>query len=247
MKLFSVLILLLAVSAAWAETVYCHSVLQGGAITESYPFDRGFSWRGKCPECGTLSGSVFNDFGSSGTSSRTLSCSSCKAEYKAVIYHSSFSVKVPASSAEIYYHVMLGGVIYEQNPFAAAFKYHTVCAKCGRRGSVVSSSGSSGTSRGTYTCPGCSMEQSWTLLHFSSKAQDMSRVYSHAALKGAVITELNPYSRNFAYRTRCEACGYTGGKVSTSGTSGSSERTFVCPKCRNKQTALLLNGEKGLR
>ncbi|MBQ9359312.1 MAG: hypothetical protein IJT95_07205 [Abditibacteriota bacterium] len=229
-----------------AETVYCHSVLQGGVITKSFPFDQGFSWRGKCPECGKPDGTVYNDFGSSGTSSRSFTCS-CGTKYKAVLHHVSYNENVPASSAETYYHVMLGGVIYEQNPFRTSFKYNTVCSKCGRRGSVVSSSGSSGSSRGTYTCPGCSMEQSWTLMHFSSKAQDMSRVYSHSALKGAVITELNPYSRSFAYRPRCEACGYTGSKVSTSGTSGSSESTFVCPKCHNRQTVLLLNSEKSLR
>ena len=240
------LLLALAVlcQAAWADTVYSHMPLQGAVVTCSMPFDSQFSWRARCGACGWLSGSVHNDFGTSGISNRDFVCPECGSHQKAVFINSSRTVKAPEAGASVYYHCPFGCIVTEQNPFDTAFGYRVRCEKCGALSGTVSSFGSSGITRRSYTCSKCGHSQKYSLQHFSAKIRDLSVLYSHCAITGAVITEANPFDRSFSYAPVCGACGHRGSRTGTSGSSGTSEHSWTCPKCGHRQKILLENRSK---
>ncbi|MBR4748566.1 MAG: hypothetical protein IK083_03205 [Abditibacteriota bacterium] len=247
MKLLRAIALLLPVllcRAAFADVIYSHMPLQGAVVTCSMPFDSQFSWRARCDVCGWISRDVHNDFGTSGISRHAFTCPDCGVRRESVFVNSTRSVKAPEVGASVYFHSADGCIITEDNPFDTQFGYRVRCGGCGALSGTFSSFGSSGSSQRSYTCSKCGHRQSYALQHYTGRIRDLSTLYSHCAITGAVITEMNPFDSQFSYAPVCAGCGFRGSRTSTFGTSGASERSWSCPKCGHRQKILLENWSK---
>ncbi|MBR4748565.1 MAG: hypothetical protein IK083_03200 [Abditibacteriota bacterium] len=244
--LICALLILVLSAAAWADKIYYHCPLRGAVIVKSFYNSAAFSYRTKCPRCGHMGSSDHKVSGTNGATTGTYVCPRCGSTVSLFIRNETLAPTVPEDCFEVFYHAVLqGGVVTLQQPFAPDFYYRYSCSHCGRLSDdeyYASSPG--GLTEYKYDCPRCRRTSGIRILTYSRslEGRDLSMVYSHCAVTGAIITEYDPFSAEYGYRELCRNCGaLKTGTLRHSARSGEYKYSFVCSRCRKKQEVLIVS------
>ncbi|MBP5273592.1 MAG: hypothetical protein ILO36_01475 [Abditibacteriota bacterium] len=244
--LISVFALFVLSAAAYADKIYSHCVMQGAVLEKCFYDSTNFSYRTKCAGCGHVGSASQKVSGSNGATSSVFICPRCGRRQTLFIRNEILQPVVPEECSDVFYHTALeGGLITLQQPFAPDFYYRNRCRRCGRLSREEYYASSLGGFSGyTFDCDYCKKTQQVRFFTFTENIERMSldSVYSHCAVKGAVITEFNPFSPRYGYREWCGECGaLSATTLKAEDKSGERSYKFICPRCRKKQEVLITN------
>ncbi|MBQ9359311.1 MAG: hypothetical protein IJT95_07200 [Abditibacteriota bacterium] len=244
----ALLICLLAIlsAAVWADKVYYHCPMQGAVIEKCFYDSPNFSYRAKCGKCGHVGSSNHKVSGSNGMTSSDFICPRCGNRQFMFIRNESLGQVNPEECSDVFYHTALqGAVITLQQPFAPDFYYRNSCPRCGKvsRDEYYASS-LEGMTGFVFDCEYCKKTSEARFFTFRQdiRRADLSTLYSHCAITGALICEFNPFSPDYGYREWCRNCGaLAAATIKASDKSGERGYRFICSRCRKKQEVLITN------